>query len=120
MGELRVQNTGLLDDSENRMTARWLVWTIVTFAVSFWCLVLTSGCQRPVTPPLPPDLAIPYCRTMVVVTPEDLCGMITVSAPFYQCVKCQGGEGCIAKDMAIYCIAGHAGCAGDPVCERVP
>ena len=93
-------------------TDRWLLWTTLAFVASFWCLALI-GCAKPMYPPLPPT-SIPYCRTVVVVTQEDLCGMITHSAPFYQCVKCQGGSACVARDIGVYCVSG--GC-DDPVCS---
>lgn len=89
-------------------------WAVLFIALSIACLLL-FGCSKTVqTPPLPPDLSVPYCRTIVLVSPEDLCGRATTFAPFYQCVRCRGGEGCIARDMAIYCVSG--GC-GDLVCQ---
>ena len=91
----------------------WALWASIAFITSFWCLALV-GCEKPIRPPLPPA-SVTYCRTMVLVTPDDLCGTMTNYSPFYQCVKCQGGEGCIAKDIGVYCVSG--GC-DDPVCSR--
>ena len=80
--------------------------------------VVLPGCPKPTpTPAPPPDGSIPNCQGVVVAKPEDVCPGTTSGYPYYQCVRCQGGEGCVAASLQVYCIAGSGGCLGDPLCS---
>lgn len=81
--------------------------------------ILLAGCPKPIpTPPLPPDGSIAACATSVILTQDSVCADL-FTPDGYACVRCTGGDGCVETRLQVYCIAGHAGCLGDPLCTKV-